>query len=106
MNRRNFFQIAAAAAAITEQIQTPAFADIGGMQKRPPEEVATDEDFWSQVRNEFTTDRTVINFNNGHVSPAPRTVQDAMRRYLDYSNMSPYHTMIQQLEKKMDTVRP
>ena len=105
MNRRNFFQIAAAAAAITEQIQTPAFADNGALQKRPPEEVATDEDFWTQVRNEFTTDRTVINFNNGHVSPAPRTVQDAMRRYLDYSNMGPYHTMIQQLEKKVETVR-
>jgi isopenicillin-N epimerase len=105
LNRRNFFQFAAAAAALTEQIQTPAFADTGALQKRLPEEVATDEDFWSQVRNEFTTDRTVINMNNGHVSPAPRTVQDAMRRYLDYSNMGPYHTMIQQLEKHVETAR-
>src|SRR4051794_2074622 len=105
MNRRNFFQCAAVAAAFSEQIRTPAFAATAALQKRAPEEVATDEDFWIQVRNEFTTDRTVINLNNGHVSPAPRTVQEAMRRYLDYSNMGPYHTMIQQLEKKVETAR-
>jgi len=57
------------------------------------------------IRNEFTTDRTVINLNNGYASPAPRTVQEAMRRYLDYSNMGPYHTMIQQLEPKVETAR-
>jgi len=28
-----------------------------------------------------------------------------MRRYLDYSNMGPYHTMIQQLEPKVETAR-
>src|SRR5215470_18954518 len=94
MNRRQLFPIAA-----------PAFAATTASLKRPPEEVATDEDFWTEVRNEFTTDRTVINLNNGHVSPSPRTVQEAMRRYLDYSNMGPYHTMIQHLERKVETAR-
>jgi selenocysteine lyase/cysteine desulfurase len=108
MNRRDFFEFAAGTAAVASlagEAAAPAFAAPASVSKRSPEEVALDEDFWIGVRNEFTTDRTVINLNNGHVSPAPRTVQEAMRRYLDYSNMGPYHTMIQQLEKKVETAR-
>jgi len=109
MNRRNFFKSTAgtaATAALAGPFSTRTFAaTTAGAKGRPAEEIAMDEDFWAAVRNEFTTDRTVINLNNGHVSPAPRTVQEAMRRYLDYSNMGPYHTMIQQLEKHIETVR-
>ena len=109
MNRRNFFQSTAgtaAAAALAGPFSARGFAAATTEAKgRLAEEVAIDEDFWVAVRNEFTTDRTVINLNNGHVSPAPRTVQEAMRRYLDYSNMGPYHTMIRQLETHIETVR-
>jgi selenocysteine lyase/cysteine desulfurase len=70
-----------------------------------PEEVAADEDFWTEVRGAFTIDRNIINLNNGHVSPAPLIVQEAMRRYLDYSNMGPWHTMINVLERQVETVR-
>src|ERR1700733_10887019 len=99
MNRRNFCQLASGVAAVALQRAS------AGVKGRTPQEVAADEDYWVEIRNEFTIDRTVINLNNGHVSPAPRTVQEAMRRYLDYSNMGPYHTMIQQLEKHIETVR-
>ncbi len=100
MNRRDFFDLtarAAALAAVAETVLPHTYAS--------PSEAAQDEDFWMAIRNEFTTDRTVVNLNNGHVSPAPRTVQEAMKRYLDYSNMGPYHTMIQQLEPKVETAR-
>jgi selenocysteine lyase/cysteine desulfurase len=66
---------------------------------------ASDEDFWAGIRNEFTTDRTVVNLNNGYASPAPRSVQEAMRRYLDYTNMGPYHTMVRELDPKIETAR-
>ena len=110
MNRRSFFKSTAGTAAATTLAgslsSTRAFAATTAAAKgRPAEEVATDEDFWSAVRDEFTVDHTVINLNNGHVSPAPRTVQEAMKRYLDYSNMGPYHTMIQQLNKGKETSR-
>jgi isopenicillin-N epimerase len=82
-----------------------AFAAPTSVTGRPAVEVAKDEDFWSSVRDEFTTDRTVVNLNNGHVSPAPRTVQEAMRRYLDYSNMGPYHTMIKELDPRVASAR-
>src|SRR5215469_5907237 len=100
MNRRQLLQ--AAAVATTAKRAFSANPAAGG---RPAAEVARDEDFWISVRDEFTTDRTVINLNNGHVSPAPRTVQEAMRRYLDYSNMGPYHTMIRELDPRIATAR-
>lgn len=61
----------------------PPRAFAASVKGRSAEEIASDEDFWTEVRNEFTTDRTVINLNNGYASPAPRTVQEAMKRYLD-----------------------
>ncbi len=108
MNRRTFFRNSAgvsALASLATQFPGRAFAAPATTKLRSPEEAATDEDFWAEVRNEFTIDRSVVNMNNGHVSPAPRTVQEAMRRYLDYSNMGPYHTMIQQLERGIETAR-
>jgi len=107
MDRRNFFQLAAgtaAVAALQERTAKRAFA-APRLANMSAEEMATDEDFWTEVRNEFTTDRTVINLNNGHVSPAPRTVQDAMRRYLDYSNQGPFHTMIRELTPRKESAR-
>ena len=108
MNRRTFFRNSAGVSALASfagQFPKSALAAPATTKPHSPEEAATDEDFWAEVRNEFTIDRSVVNFNNGHVSPAPRTVQEAMRRYLDYSNMGPYHTMIQQLERGIETAR-
>src|ERR1700687_3270069 len=72
---------------------------------RTPEEVAADEDFWSEIRAAFSVDRNVINLNNGYVSPSPRSVQDALRRQLEYSDTGPYHTMVNVLERQVETVR-
>ncbi len=102
MNRRHFFQAATGTALVTPaSIHALAASALG----KSPEQTAADEDFWAAVRNEFTIDRTVINMNNGYASPAPRTVQEAMRRYLDFTNMGPYHTMVRQLDPKVEAVR-
>ncbi len=93
MNRRDLFQLATAASTATLFNAAASAAP------------ANDEDFWAGIRNEFTTDRTVVNLNNGYASPAPRSVQEAMRRYLDYTNMGPYHTMVRELEPKVETAR-
>jgi isopenicillin-N epimerase len=73
--------------------------------ERPAGDVAADEDFWREVQQAFTVDRTLINLNNGGVSPSPRVVQDAMRRYLEYSNQAPVYTMWQILEPQIESVR-
>ena len=107
MNRRNFFQLAAtgAAAVLQDTAIDRVSAAASSVGARTPEEVAGDEDFWAEVRNAFSIDRNVVNFNNGYVSPSPRTVQDALRRYLEYSDMGPYHTMVNVLERQVEAVR-
>src|SRR5271157_597255 len=104
MDRRSFFELAAgtAVAAFGDNAIARASAAVQG---RTPEEVAADEDYWAEIRNAFTIDRNVVNLNNGYVSPAPRVVQEAMRRYLEYSDMGPYHTMISVLERQAEAVR-
>ena len=44
-----------------------------------PDAVAKDEDFWLEVQQAFTVDRSIINLNNGGVCPSPRVVQEAMQ---------------------------
>ena len=99
------FAAGTAAAAFQDQAIERLSAASSATAGRSAEDVAADEDFWAEVRNAFTIDRNVINFNNGHVCPSPRTVQDAMRRYLEYSDMGPYHTLINVLERQVEAVR-
>jgi selenocysteine lyase/cysteine desulfurase len=55
----------------------------------PPAAVAADEDYWAEIGRAFTVDRSIVNLNNGGVSPAPELVQAAMRRHLEYANSHP-----------------
>jgi selenocysteine lyase/cysteine desulfurase len=71
----------------------------------PADRVARDEDFWREIQQAFTVDRSIINLNNGGVSPSPRVVQDAMRRYVEYSNEAPVYTMWRVLEPQIESVR-
>ena len=107
MDRRNLFRIAAgaAAAAFQDDAVKRVSAAAASTKGRSAEETASDEDFWSEVRAAFTVDHNIINLNNGYCSPSPRCVQDAMRRYLDYSDMGPYHTMVAVLERQIENVR-
>ena len=98
----------------TTGLTLPAFRDDGiehilrlaeDVADVPPETVASDEDFWFQVQQAFTLDRTMVNLNNGGVSPSPRIVQDAMARYLAISNQAPSFHMWRHLEPQIETVR-
>jgi len=107
MNRRSLLQLAAgtAVAAMQDYTLDRVAAATSYVKDRTPEEVAADEDYWAEIRSAFTIDRNVVNLNNGYCSPAPRPVQDAMRRYLEYSDMGPYHTMVNVLERQVEQVR-
>lgn len=70
-----------------------------------PEEVASNEGLWFEVQQAFTVDRSLINLNNGGVSPSPAIVQNAMKRHLDFSNTAPVYTMWQILEPQREGVR-
>ncbi len=71
----------------------------------PPEEIAGDEDFWFQIQEAFTVDRTIIHLNNGGVSPALSVVQDSMKKYLDFSHRAPVYNMWEILEPQKESVR-
>jgi selenocysteine lyase/cysteine desulfurase len=75
------------------------------VDRRTAAEAAEDEDFWAEIQRAFTVDRTLINLNNGGVSPSPRVVQEAMARYLALSNEAPSYSMWQLLEPQIESVR-
>lgn len=107
-NRRQFlYQIGApAAAALTCNSLVPArvpavLERIAGVTG----DVTRDEDFWREVQQAFTVDRSLINLNSGGVSPSPRIVQEAMKGHLDYSNEAPVYTMWRILEPQREGVR-
>lgn len=68
-------------------------------------DVARDEDFWLTVQQAFAVDRTITNLNNGGVSPSPRTVQDAVRRYTEQANTIPAYELWRHQEPRIETVR-
>jgi len=70
-----------------------------------PRDAAYDEEFWGEIARSFTVDRSLVNLNNGGVSPSPAYVQDAMKRHLDYSNEAPVYTMWRILEPQREAVR-
>src|SRR5690348_10222385 len=107
LTRRRFVETVVAAAATVPSLKNDAVERVARLAavSRTPGDVAQDEDFWREVQQAFTLDRTLINLNNGGVSPSPRIVQDAMRRYLEYSNTAPAYTMWQILEPEIEAVR-
>lgn len=110
-NRRNFLGAMgkggalAFSGALLKPETLPRVMELSASASGTPEEIALDETFWFEVQQAFTIDRSLINFNNGGVSPSPAVVQEAMKRYLDYSNTSPTYAMWQILEPERETVR-
>lgn len=72
---------------------------------RTPEEAAEEEALWAVVRAAFDADRTLVNLNNGGVSPSPRLVQDALRRDQACANEAPAYAMWSVLEPEVEAVR-
>ncbi len=70
-----------------------------------PDGLASEEDFWYYIQQAFTGSPSLINLNNGGVSPAPKTVQDAMKRYYDYCNEAPSYYMWRELDKGREPLR-
>jgi selenocysteine lyase/cysteine desulfurase len=111
-NRRGFLQRAGTltATAFLSSLSRPAWAkdldkalhDADGV---PADELATEEDFWYYIQQAFTVSPGVINLNNGGVSPAPKTVQDAMKRYYDYCNEIPSYYMWRILDQGREPLR-
>lgn len=80
-------------------------AALRNVETLTPDQLAADEDFWYYIQQSFTVSTGIINLNNGGVSPAPRSVQDAMKRYYDYSNEAPTYYMWRILDQGREPLR-
>jgi selenocysteine lyase/cysteine desulfurase len=108
VTRRGFLQTTGGIAALAAfrddgiaRIEAAALRTAGAS----PADVAADENYWREIQQAFTLDRTIINLNNGGCCPSPRVVHEALKRYLDISNQSPVYHMWQILEPNIESVR-
>jgi selenocysteine lyase/cysteine desulfurase len=111
-NRRSFLNRMGAfsATAFFAGLTKPAWANNleGAMrdaQGISPADLASEEDFWYYVQQSFTQSPSLINLNNGGISPAPRTVSDAMKRYYDFANEAPSYYMWRILDQGREPLR-
>jgi selenocysteine lyase/cysteine desulfurase len=72
---------------------------------RTAQDVAEDESYWSLIQRAFDADRTMINLNNGGISPTPTHVLEAMIRDLRFTNELPVEHMWRVLEPRIESVR-
>src|SRR5712692_9211446 len=95
LTRRSFLRATGAlgTSALTVKSVTldEVFAATAAIADRTPDEVAADEGYWRAIQEAYSPDRTLINLNNGHHSPAPRVVQEVLNHYLDSENQLPVY---------------
>lgn len=112
-NRRNFLQRAGALTATNfffTSLTKPAWANnlehaLQNAAGVSAGALASEEEFWYYIQQSFTVSPGLINLNNGGVSPAPKTVQDAMKRFYDYSNEAPSYYMWRILDQGREPLR-
>ena len=111
-NRRSFISKAGAFSATTllASLSQPAWSRhlykaLQGAAGVPADQLASDEDFWYYIQQSYTVSPSLINLNNGGVSPSPKTVQDAMKRYYDYCNETPSFYMWRILDQGREPLR-
>ena len=111
-NRRSFIDVMGkfSATAFLATLARPAWSRnldkaLMHAEQRSPEQLAGDEDFWYYVQQSFTVSPELINLNNGGVSPSPKVVQEAMKRYLDFSNEAPSYYMWRILDQGREPLR-
>jgi selenocysteine lyase/cysteine desulfurase len=109
MSSRRSFVAALAAVSAAPVFNRQAFAQLARATHvagaRAAAAVAPDEEYWSGIQRAFDVDRTMVNLNNGGVSPAPTHVLDAMIRDLRFSNELPVEHMWRVLEPRVESVR-
>lgn len=107
--RRDFVTRAAGFAGVLPAFRPDALARAFSTRRDTPttsaSSLADDEAYWGEIQRAFDSDRTMVNLNNGGVSPTPTHVLEAMIRDLRFSNELPVHHMWAVLEPRIESVR-
>jgi selenocysteine lyase/cysteine desulfurase len=69
------------------------------------EKVAEDEDYWSVIQRSYSVNPSIINLNNGGVSPSPVVVQQAVERFNQLANEGPSYFMWRILDQGREPLR-
>jgi selenocysteine lyase/cysteine desulfurase len=111
-NRRSFFRKSfgiAGALTLAPLMQKALAEDVSdallSLKKLSPLDAAQDEDLWARMAQAYTVSATILNLNNGGVSPQPKVVQDAVDRYYHLSNEAPSYYMWHILDKGRESLR-
>lgn len=111
-SRRSFFSKSAriAGSLSLSPLVTSALAEdisdaFTSLNKLTPSSAAGDEDLWARIAQSFTVSASLLNLNNGGVSPQPKVVQDAVDRYYHYSNEIPTYYMWHILDRGREAIR-
>lgn len=97
-NRRSFIRQTAAmlgSLALHQSAQAAFLKDLPGapVPQSAIHTPASEDDFWRQIRMAYASSPTLINLNNGGVSPAPRATLDALDYYNRMCNEAPSYYM-------------
>jgi len=99
MKRRNFLTTLGAGTVVSPAVfwkpaRAAALTDLfSSYRDTPADELATDESFWSGIRQAFYTSPGIIYLNNAGVCPQPGYVQEAEFRQTRAANEAPAHIM-------------
>jgi selenocysteine lyase/cysteine desulfurase len=108
-DRRAFLGSLIGAGLSLPTLRARAFAELGVAEQiaagRPAAALSEEEEYWHQIQRAFDLDKTMINLNNGGISPAPTHVLDQMVRDLRFSNELPVEHMWRVLEPRIESVR-
>ncbi len=108
-SRRDVVRALLGAGAALPVFRASAFAALAEAEEvgggRSAAALAGDEDFWATVQRAFDIDRTLINLNNGGISPAPTHVVEQMIRDIRFVNALPVEHNWRVLEPRMEATR-
>lgn len=108
-DRRTFMSSVMRAGVALPTLKASAFSTLfradDMVEGKTPAAAAEDEAYWAQIQMAFDDDRTMVNLNNGGVSPAPTHVMELMIRDLRFSNQIPVEHMWGVLEPRVESVR-
>lgn len=108
-SRRTFLAGLATAGAtlpvLSERAMAQLFRAEGVAGGRAPLALADDETYWGLIQRAFDAERTMINLNNGGISPTPTHVLEQMIRDLRFVNELPVEHNWRVLEPRMEATR-
>ncbi|HMD00335.1 MAG TPA: hypothetical protein VKH37_09280, partial [Ferruginibacter sp.] len=109
-NRRSFINKMGLLSAAALTANLPAWsknldAALKNVESVDPSLLASDEDFWYFIQQSYSIAPDFVNLNNGGVSPAPKPVAEAVKRYYDMCNEGPSYYMWRILDQGREPLR-